>query len=328
LRSWNLSAVGEEMKRKTSTDNRYIPEAERKALRAEVNFGCPIPDCGSPYLTYHHFDPPYREGQSHDPRGMIALCLPHHKAADVGTWTTEQLRALKTQPFLRWKAVSGRLDWLRRDVVVLAGGNLAVNPGVLLEVDSKKVIWTTRAHDQSLLLNFDLADGDGKEVLRLENNEWIVTGEIDDLRASASANSIRVAAPNRGVTLEIRFSTFDEQSLKADCERTAAERAGRPRLPPDLISLVPAEVLEMATPSHVQMVDELWKPFTDSGISWPAMRVTITGRITYPVPLMLTQKKLAVRGQRVLRGNRLFVPDATLLAISSQGEVNVVKSRS
>ena len=316
------------MKGKASTDNRYIPEAERKALRAEVNFGCPVQDCGSPYLTYHHFDPPYREGQSHDPRGMIALCLGHHKAADVGTWTTEQLRAMKAQPFLHGKLVSGRLDWWRRDVVVLAGGNLAVNPGVLLEVDSKKVIWTTRAHDQTLLLNFDLADCDGNEALRLENNEWIVTGEIDDLRASASANSIHVAAPNRGVTLEIRFSALDEHSLRADCERIATEGAGRPRLPPGLIPLVPPEVLEMATPSHAELVDELWRPFANSGISWPAMRVTVTGRITYPVPLTLTQKNLELRGQRVLRGNRFFVPGATLLAISSQGEVNVVKARS
>lgn len=37
---------------------RNIPKDVRKILRKEVYFGCPIKDCGSPYLSYHHFNPP------------------------------------------------------------------------------------------------------------------------------------------------------------------------------------------------------------------------------------------------------------------------------
>jgi len=42
-----------------------------------------------------HFDPPWREREHHDPAGMIALCLQHHKEADAGTFTEAQLKQLK-----------------------------------------------------------------------------------------------------------------------------------------------------------------------------------------------------------------------------------------
>ena len=56
-----------------------------------------MPDCGSPYLTWHHFNPPWSERHHHDPDGMIALCLQHHEQADAGTFTVEQLRDLRQQ---------------------------------------------------------------------------------------------------------------------------------------------------------------------------------------------------------------------------------------
>ena len=73
----------------------------RRALREEVAFGCPIDGCGSPYLTWHHFDPPWHVEQHHKFEGMVALCLQHHKEGDAGAFTPEQLRTLKEDPFLR-----------------------------------------------------------------------------------------------------------------------------------------------------------------------------------------------------------------------------------
>src|SRR5918912_315690 len=39
----------------TLTVNRTPPAAVRRELRREVGFGCPVPDCGNPYLYWHHF---------------------------------------------------------------------------------------------------------------------------------------------------------------------------------------------------------------------------------------------------------------------------------
>jgi hypothetical protein len=64
--------------------NRTAPVETRKALRREVNFGCPVEDCGVPYLEYHHFDPRFSERPHHDLPGMVALCPTHHGFADGG----------------------------------------------------------------------------------------------------------------------------------------------------------------------------------------------------------------------------------------------------
>jgi hypothetical protein len=37
------------------------------ALRREVNLGCPVAGCGSPFLTWHHFDPPWKLEHHHRP---------------------------------------------------------------------------------------------------------------------------------------------------------------------------------------------------------------------------------------------------------------------
>ena len=52
----------------------------RLILRKESNFGCA--KCGEPYLTYHHFDPPWNEKHHANPEGMIALCAKHANAAN------------------------------------------------------------------------------------------------------------------------------------------------------------------------------------------------------------------------------------------------------
>lgn len=67
----------------------------KRQLRQEVRFGCPVADCGNPYVTWHHFDPPWRVEHHHRPEGMIALCLEHAPQADAGAFTDDQLRALK-----------------------------------------------------------------------------------------------------------------------------------------------------------------------------------------------------------------------------------------
>lgn len=73
--------------------DRTPPPDVREALRKEVGFGCPI--CRSPFLTYHHFNPPWREKEHHEPKGMIALCAKHHDSADRNTYSVEYLDRLK-----------------------------------------------------------------------------------------------------------------------------------------------------------------------------------------------------------------------------------------
>ncbi|MEW8055956.1 MAG: hypothetical protein AB2796_11590, partial [Candidatus Thiodiazotropha sp.] len=101
--------------------NRTPPKNVREKLRQEVGFGCPIDECSNPYLQWHHFDPPWRIKNHHNPEGMIALCPAHHGKADAGAYTPNQLRAYKKNKVQSQK-IKGKFDWLRNDLLVVIGG--------------------------------------------------------------------------------------------------------------------------------------------------------------------------------------------------------------
>ncbi len=78
----------------------------KRILRKEVNYGCPAPNCGKPFFTWHHFDPPWKIEKHYNPDGMIALCANHHGLAAGGEYSREQLR--------EWKQNRANLELLKK----------------------------------------------------------------------------------------------------------------------------------------------------------------------------------------------------------------------
>src|SRR5580704_16752784 len=77
----------------TSVASRTPPSQLRRELRRRSGFRCCFPKCQVPYLSYHHFDPPWEPHHVHNPDGMIALCSTHHGLADGGLYSVERLRS-------------------------------------------------------------------------------------------------------------------------------------------------------------------------------------------------------------------------------------------
>ena len=77
--------------------NRTPPIEIRRLLPREVGFGCPVPDCANPYLSYHQFAPPRLVHEHHTSEGMIALCPAHRAMAEAGAFPKAQLRQMKQQ---------------------------------------------------------------------------------------------------------------------------------------------------------------------------------------------------------------------------------------
>jgi hypothetical protein len=116
----------------------------KQVLRREVNFGCPVRSsdgtgCGSPILTYHHFDPPWAGHFVHDPEGMIALCPQHHAQADGGLWTHAQLRAFKHQPYVD-DAIRVQWPWQPESIVMIVGPSVVVGSGSPMRLSSRPVM--------------------------------------------------------------------------------------------------------------------------------------------------------------------------------------------
>ncbi len=207
--------------------NRNPPEEAKRILREEVGFGCPVPDCREPFLTWHHFDPPWHERHHHEPNGMIALCMKHHAMADRGVFSRAQLRAFKSSPH-SVEEVKAKFEWARPKQLIRLGGfymggkNVSMTLGVKWFVEEVVVL---RENSFGLLeLSFVLRDKWMNKVAVMENNMFVARpGRFFDLQVDAGATRIRIRQQKRKVLLDLRSSrkTPEElaQLLKRDWER-------------------------------------------------------------------------------------------------------------
>jgi len=179
--------------------NRKPPTAVRRELRREVGFGCPVEGCGIPYLEYHHFDPEWHVEKHHRPEGMIALCSTHHAKADA--WTIEQCRELKRNPHTA--EVSGRFEWMRREVVAIIGGNYYHETPNMVVFRDRPIIWFERDDRGYLLLSIRMLSISGQPRTELTANDWEILGE-----------PIEVDSPPNGSFLQVKYENGDEVGIR------------------------------------------------------------------------------------------------------------------
>jgi hypothetical protein len=191
---------------------RTPPIEVRRELRREVGFGCPVEGCGRPYLTWHHFDPPWRDREHQEPGGMIALCREHADRADGGAFTIEQLRALKGNAA---RGISGQFDWMRQDLLAVVGGNFyfrTPNPVVLRD---RPVVSFGRDEDQHWLLNIDMPTTSSEPRLQMKENFWIVPGTPQDVECPPQGRLLAVKYAN-GDKIKVEFvADLDLDGLQA-----------------------------------------------------------------------------------------------------------------
>lgn len=195
--------------------NRRPPANVLKTLREEVGFGCPIDDCGNPYLEWHHFDPKWSESEHHNPEGMIALCPTHHRKADANTYTKDQLKNYKRN---KQSNISGKFDWMRHNLLAIVGGNYYYNTMTIFQYHKQKCIWFNRDENGYFLLNIALI-GDNEPVI--EDNIWISNENVKDLISPASGKKLNIKYTNKDI-LEIEFLEINSvKDLKKDLLKLA-----------------------------------------------------------------------------------------------------------
>jgi hypothetical protein len=182
-----------------AAQSRTPPIEVRRALAAEVGFGCPVEDCGSPYLTWHHFDPPWAERHHHDPAGMIALCRDHHPEADAGTFTAEQLRELKHSGRDLNRPLGARFNWMRQELVAVIGGNFFVETPIAVRIYQYPIIWFNRDANNQLLINLKMPSASPGPRIAIEDNFWLTEG----------ADEREIVCPPSGRLVEAKYSNGD-----------------------------------------------------------------------------------------------------------------------
>jgi hypothetical protein len=191
--------------------SRTPPVEILRQLRKQVGFGCPVLGCANPYLMWHHFDPTWNEHHHHNPEGMIALCAEHHRKADAGAFTKEQLRQIRDRATLEAREIEGRFDWLRHTLLGIVGGDFYYETSILVQFRRQPLVWFTRDMEGYLLLNVNMLSTSGQPRLRIEENFWRLGGEPDDLVCPPSGRILRCNYLN-GDALGVEFFTLDSEA--------------------------------------------------------------------------------------------------------------------
>jgi hypothetical protein len=168
---------------------REPPAAIRRQLAKEVGFGCPVEGCGNPYLTWHHFDPPWATEQHHNPEGMIALCRDHHPEADSGAFTKTQLPEFKERGRDRAQALGGRFNWMRENLLAIVGGTFYYEVPVAVRIQGTKIAWFNREESGRLLVNLLMPTTSGEPRVVMLDNFWMTDGSAS-MRSSARRQGV------------------------------------------------------------------------------------------------------------------------------------------
>lgn len=179
---------------------RHIPDAVKAELRREVGFGCPVENCGTPFLEYHHFDPEFSVAPHHRPEGMIALCPTHHRRA--AEFSKSQLLSMKRNPCA--KEIGEKFLWLREEVVAIVGGNYYHETPHMVVFRGEPIVWYRRNEKNEMMFSFNMLTSSSEPRAYMRDNDWTILGNPSDVICGPVATRLEVEYPN-GDGLYLRF---------------------------------------------------------------------------------------------------------------------------
>ena len=202
--------------------SRDPPEGVKRALRQEVRFACPVPDCANPILTWHHFDPPWNEKHHHNPEGMIALCIRCHRLADGGNWERSDLHRFKRNPPHR-ESVRNTFLWSESAVLYRLGGSYAADCRYIISVSGVPLLWHTASPDGRLLFSLVLLDEKDNRLLFLDENSLSVEyAQLHDLTINTYENHLKVWTAKQRIGLDLHLRHLSVTELAAQLEKDAS----------------------------------------------------------------------------------------------------------
>jgi hypothetical protein len=192
--------------------DRIPPLDVQRTLRREVNFGCPVPGCAEPFLSWHHFDPHWHVRQHHDPQGMIALCWKHHRMAEK-VFTSAQLRHFKSNPN-QLDEVTGRFEWLGSEPLIRIGGCYA--PGwCRIDVNGAELVRVESGMDGLLSVNFVLRNQAGELLAVMQDNMLTAHASVfHDLAVTASGHRSKIWLAERRIGLELEYCLMNAEEIE------------------------------------------------------------------------------------------------------------------
>lgn len=172
--------------------SRNIDTATKREIRRRCGFGCV--NCGVAVYQYEHLDPPFSEAKSHDPEAIVLLCGGCHDRVTRGLLSKETIKKCAASPKCKETGFSfGPLDVGDGPISITIGTARFENVKHILQVNGDNIFSISSPEELGgpLRINAYLADTDGKEILRICDNEWQTNTTAWDVEVVGNRISIR-----------------------------------------------------------------------------------------------------------------------------------------
>lgn len=170
--------------------SRIINPKIKKKIRKRCGFGCVI--CGCSIIEYHHFDPPYIEAKSHDENGITLLCGTCHDKTHRGIINPEDVIDANKNPYCKTLGNAKDILYLGKVTLPVKIGSSTFHAKTIILYDNHVVFGFIEPESGIGPIRFNaiITDNDGNEILRIENNEWIVGSDCYDVKIKKSTLKI------------------------------------------------------------------------------------------------------------------------------------------
>jgi hypothetical protein len=170
--------------------SRKISSKTSKKIRKRCGFGCVV--CGCSIIEYHHFNPPFAEAKFHDENGITLLCGTCHDKVHKGIISSENLADANKNPYCKNKGYAKDILYLGKVTLPVKIGSSTFHARTIFLYDNHVVFGFNEPETpmSPIRLNAIFTDNDGKEILKIEDNEWIVGSDCFDVTIKKSTLKI------------------------------------------------------------------------------------------------------------------------------------------
>ena len=194
--------------------SRDIPRDVKRYVRQRCGFGCVI--CGASIYQYDHFEPEFSEALTHEGDGITLLCPTHHDEKTRGVLPIELVKRHNLDPTsVKYGQTSITRPYFDHiPSLALGGGMLVENTPIPVMVRGIPMIEFMAPEPGSKVarINANITSEDGKNGLRIVDNEWIVDAGVWDYEWIGQRMTIR---DNNG-KVSLQISIFPPKLIMVD----------------------------------------------------------------------------------------------------------------
>lgn len=198
----------------------------KRQIRQRCGFGCV--NCGNAVYQYEHVDPTFAEATEHDPNYIVLLCGSCHDRVTRKVLSKETIKLSSKNPICKTSGFSfGPFDLGLVEPTIKIGTLTCRSVETLIEVNGESIfsIQKPECEGAPFRISALLADLDGREILKIVDNEWITTTNNWDVEVVGPRITIRKSLGNISLVLRtepphsliIERLEMEHQGVKISC---------------------------------------------------------------------------------------------------------------